>query len=136
MNVSTFFNYPTEPPIGVQLPLAFWSTRSPRDWRKLLSLMQTLRFRAGETVTRGNGFYVVGFGRFRTPTTTYEEGHALNIATFFSGQPSRTPLTAQVDGELLYLNRDAFEIFAAREPDLARAVLFELGRILAATQSA
>lgn len=134
MNVSTFFNYPTEPPISTQLPLAFWSTRNPRDWRKLLALMQTLRFRAGETVALGDGFYVVGFGRFRTATTTYEEGHALNIPTFFSGQPTRAPLTAQLDGELLYLSRDAFDVFAAREPDLARAVLFELGRILAATK--
>ena len=77
---------------------------------------------------------VVSFGRFRTDTT-YEEGQALNIPSFFTRQPNPHPLKATVDGELLYLSRDAFEVFAAREPELARAVLFELGRILASSVS-
>jgi CRP-like cAMP-binding protein len=37
---------------------------------------------------------------------------------------------ALTDGELRSLTPEAFEVLAAREPDLARRVLLDLGRIL------
>lgn len=130
MDTSNFFNYPTEEQQGAQQARAFWASRGQRDWRKLLDAMQTLRFRAGETVEQSNGFFIVGLGRFRTRSTTYEEGNALGITTFFGGANSAETIEAVTDGELLTMNHDALETFAAREPELARAVLFDLGRIL------
>lgn len=137
--MNSFFNYPNTPPIAPPQAITFWATRSQRDWRKLLNMMQTLRFRPNQTAIHANdksdGFYLIGVGRFQadTPLT---EGQAIGIASFFTGRPHSTDIVAQTDGELLYLSQAAFDIFAAREPELARAVLMELGRILAISDQA
>ena len=133
---STFFNYPTgeqqaQPPM---LDMAFWGQRSQRDWRKLLAVMQTLRFRPNEVAIaaghQADGVYVVGFGRFTANRVTIPEGHVIGIQPFFDKHPHDKATVAETDGELLHLSFAAFDTFAAREPELARTVLFELGRIL------
>lgn len=138
--MNNFFNYPDTPPTPPPQEVTFWATRSQRDWRKLLGAMQTLRFRPNETAIhlgeRADGFYLVGFGRFQSDNTPINEGQAIGVANFFTGRPFSADITTQTDGELLHLSHAAFDIFAAREPELARAVLMELGRILALTHVA
>ena len=132
---STFFNYPTGEQRQVPtFDLAFWGQRSQRDWRKLLAVMQTLRFRPNEVAIAAgvgaDGVYLVGFGRFSSNGVTIPEGHAIGIGSFFDSHPHDHAVICHTDGELLHLSRAAFDTFAAREPELARAVLFDLGRIL------
>jgi CRP-like cAMP-binding protein len=58
------------------------------------------------------------------------EGSVFGEQAFFDGEPRSASVVATSDGELLELGADALEQLAARDPQLARAVLFELGRIL------
>ncbi len=135
--MNSFFNYPNTQPAAAPQDITFWATRSQRDWRKLLSLTQTLRFRPQETAIhagdKSDGFYLIGFGRFIANDAPLTEGQAIEISAFFTGRPHPHDIIAQTDGELLHLSHAALDIFAAREPELARAVLMELGRILALT---
>ncbi len=132
--MSHYFAYPDGPAAPPPEDATFWATRSQRDWRKLLADVQTLRFRPNETAIQAgdhsNGFYLVGFGRFQAEQLTINEGQAYGVDTFFTGRAHQAPLIAQTDGELLHMTKDAFATFAAREPELARAVLMELGRIV------
>ena len=49
---------------------------------------------------------------------------------FVDGGPRSSTLRGVTDGELRRLSYESFEVLAAREPELARAVLFDIGRIL------
>jgi len=49
---------------------------------------------------------------------------------FFDGLPRSASVRALSDGEVRSLTREAFAVLAAREPELARALLLDLGRIL------
>ncbi|HET9024195.1 MAG TPA: hypothetical protein VFN64_06450, partial [Burkholderiaceae bacterium] len=49
---------------------------------------------------------------------------------FVDGGPRSSTLRAVTDGELRRLSYESFEVLAAREPELARAILFDLGRII------
>ena len=51
---------------------------------------------------------------------------------FLDGGPRSATLFAITDGELLRLRMESFETLAAREPELGRAILFDLARIVTA----
>lgn len=137
MNSSGFFNYPTdpqpesEPNRGSQ----FWATRPAEDWKILLNYVQTLRFSKGDIVTdfgqRDSSVYIISFGRFSAGEQAHVEGDALGILSFFDRQPQSQRIVADTEGELLNLTHDGLDALAAREPAIARAILIELGRILA-----
>jgi CRP-like cAMP-binding protein len=57
-----------------------------------------------------------------------EQGSVFGEQSFFDGCPAT--VRALSDGELRSLTPEAFEVLAAREPDLARMILLDLGRIL------
>ena len=50
--------------------------------------------------------------------------------SFVDGGPRSTTLRAVSDGELRRLSLESFEVLAAREPELARAILLDVARIL------
>lgn len=137
--MSGFFDYPgtTRTSVGGPVESAFWATRSQRDWQKLLAVTQTRRARAGEVALHAGdtaeAAYLVGFGRFGDDITVWEEGQALGLAAFFAAQPVAHDVVAHTDGELIRIGRSGLETLGAREPELARDVLLELGRILAIT---
>lgn len=88
--------------------------------------------RAGE---RDRAFYVVLRGRLEAlvdPAATIDEGSVFGEIAFLDGLPRSSTVRAVEDGEALRLSHDAFEILAARHPELGRAILFELGRVVAA----
>ena len=139
MSMSNFFNYPTDEPTAepILVDLAFWGQRGSQDWKKLLMVIQTIRFRPNEIVVRagqkGDGFYIIGGGLFHVNGKPIEEGQAIGYHPFLDKQPHPHTIQAITEGDLLYLSHTAFDTFAAHEPALARSVLFELGRILSLT---
>jgi CRP-like cAMP-binding protein len=60
------------------------------------------------------------------PITTLGEGAVLD------GAPRAVDVEAMSDGEVMRLGYDGFEALAARNPLLARQILFDIGRILSA----
>jgi CRP-like cAMP-binding protein len=61
-----------------------------------------------------------------------EPGTVIGEVAFFDGRPRSAGVRAVTECELFRLSFEAFEVLAAREPALGRAVLLDLGRILAA----
>jgi CRP-like cAMP-binding protein len=59
-----------------------------------------------------------------------DQGSVFGEQSFFDRLPRSATVRALTDGELRSLTPEAFEVLAAREPDLARMVLLDLGRIL------
>jgi CRP/FNR family transcriptional regulator, cyclic AMP receptor protein len=88
--------------------------------------------RAGES---DRAVYIVLRGRFEAlveRATPIDEGSVFGEIAFFDGQPRSATVRALEDGEALRLSYERFEVLAARHPELARAVLLDLGRIVAA----
>lgn len=69
------------------------------------------------------------------PNTTFKAIDAPSVVgevAFLDGGPRSATLFAISDGELLRLRLESFETLAAREPELGRAILFDLARIVTA----
>ena len=146
MNVSRYFDY-TDPGGERRGDLVFLADLPDEGWHKLLSYTNTVRFPAGGIVIRAGesdrALYIVTAGtlevlapapngRGEQRVTTIDSGSVLGEVSFFDGRPRSASIRAVTDSELLRLSTERFEILAAREPALARAMLFDLGRILAA----
>jgi len=52
--------------------------------------------------------------------------------SFLDGRPRGATIRALAGGEVIRISFDAYEALAARYPELGRAILLDLGRILAA----
>ena len=63
---------------------------------------------------------------------TLEAPAPLGEAEFLDGRPRGIALRAAGHGEIERLSWEAFEALSAREPQLARDVLVDVGRVLAA----
>lgn len=51
---------------------------------------------------------------------------------FLDGRPRAATIRAVTDAELMRISFESYEALAARHPELGRAILLDLGRILAA----
>lgn len=136
MNTTNFFQYPTEPEQPESdLNLSFWATQPAEDWRTLLAHGETLRFAAGDQLLAANqqsdGFFIASFGRFGMGEQVFEEGEAFGLESFFAQQAYSQAVVALEAGEVVLISRTAFETLFAKDPQLGKAVLLELGRILA-----
>jgi CRP/FNR family transcriptional regulator, cyclic AMP receptor protein len=133
IDASGFFRYPTETPAEAPELLA---GKSDADWARFLDYTSTRRFRRGEVVLeegeRDRALYVLVDGRLEGPGVDLAAVTTFGELGFLDGGPCAATLRAVTDGELLRLGWDAFEALFAREPLLARDVLVDLGRILAA----
>lgn len=135
MNSTNFFQYPTEPEQPeTDLNLSFWAAQPAEDWRALLAHGETLRFAAGDQVLAANqssdGFYLASFGRFRMGDTIFEEGEAFGVESFFAQQAYLKAVVALEAGEVVLISRTALDTLFAKDPQLGKAILLELGRIL------
>jgi CRP-like cAMP-binding protein len=143
----TFFNYPGSPAAGRADDLTFLKDQSEADWAKLLAQTEMCRFRPGEMVIHegeaDRALYIVADGTLELLLPQTSRGHPRRLAAiepgtvigevaFFDGRPRSAGVRAVTDCELFRLSFEAFEVLAAREPALGRAVLLDLGRILAA----
>ncbi|MBZ0091579.1 MAG: cyclic nucleotide-binding domain-containing protein [Sulfuricellaceae bacterium] len=145
MNLSSFFDYTGQTAAENAEDLVFLQNQSPEEWTKLLASTGVRRFHRGEMLIeqgdRVQAVYIVTRGSLEvlTPTgkhqvlqriATIDEGSVFGEQSFFDGKPRSASIRALDDGELRSLTLEAFEVLAAHEPELARAVIFDLARIL------
>ena len=123
----------------------FLAKADEEDWLRLFEHCVRFAFRAGDEVIRkgdlGQSLFIIAEGELESiiPEKNRPEGVRLSIMpatsvfgeqAFFDGQPRSATIRALTDGELLELTMDSFEELAARDPRLARMILFDLGRII------
>src|SRR4051812_28724643 len=145
MDLSTFFDYPTVQVHEASDEVRFLDGRSERDWEKLLSHTDARPFDAGDTVIHAGdmdrALYIVMSGTLAMflparggvakEFKTIEAPSVIGELCFLNGGPRSTTVKATAAGELRRLSFESFEVLAAREPELARAVLLDLARVLA-----
>lgn len=138
---SSFFDYPTAGADGLREQLTFLPDRTPEDWAVLLDHTETLRFSAGEEVIRegesDRSLYLLTAGSLvaRAGARNFkmiESPSVVGEVAFLDGGTRSVTLRAAGEVELNRLSMEAFDVLAARHPELARAILFDLGRIVAA----
>lgn len=138
---SSFFDYPSAGGGPHRDQLTFLPDRTPEDWAILLEHTETLRFSTGEPVMRqgelDRSLYLLTRGRLvaRAGTRNFkmiESPSVVGEVAFLDGGARTATLLAAGEVELNRMSMEAFEVLAARHPELARAVLFDLGRIVAA----
>jgi CRP-like cAMP-binding protein len=144
MDFQSFFDYPGQESADAARQLVFLPNLSPEGWGKLLARTGAQRFRAGEVVVRAGeaqpALYIVASGSLEVlragrrgrerRVAVIEQGSVFGEQSFFDRLPRSATVRALSDGELRSLTPEAFEVLAAREPDLARMILLDLGRIL------
>lgn len=145
MDFSSFFSYPNLPAPDHPEDLVLLPDLSDENWDKLLAQTARVRFRAGEVVIRHGeaerALYIVADGslevflprtgdRSEQQITTIDTGSVIGELAFFDGLPRSASVRALTDGEMLRLSYESFEVLSAREPALARALIFDLGRII------
>jgi CRP-like cAMP-binding protein len=135
MDTTGFFRYP-----GAEIALAddtrgFLADRDAGDWTLLLEHTETRLFRPGEVVLAAGehdrALYLLLDGRLQAPSGTIDAITTVGEAAFLDGRPRTVSLSAVTSGELARLGFEAYEALAARRPELGRAVLLDLGRLLA-----
>jgi CRP/FNR family transcriptional regulator, cyclic AMP receptor protein len=143
--VTAFFDYPTGAADSApDRELVLLEQLSPTEWERLVDVMERRRCPAGSVViARGDAdgsLYLVSsglveilvpYGRRERVVREQGPGTVLGEVAFFDGKPRSVTVRAVTDSELLRLGHDAFEVLAARHPDLARKILLDLGRVLA-----
>lgn len=144
MSVSSLFAYPTEsmPDPLVEPPfLGHWTHG---QWQKLLALTQTYRYSAGEWVIRQGAteraLYLVAFGRLEVIGAAGDKAHQRHAImeagaivgehSFLDGRPQPLAVRALTEAEAVRLSFEAFESFAAREPNLARDLALAIGQVV------
>jgi CRP/FNR family transcriptional regulator, cyclic AMP receptor protein len=129
MDTSSYFIYPGEPaaPAAGILPEA-----SQDDWDTLLAHTETRRFRPGEWLVRegerDRALYLLSDGRLET----HEAPAVVGELAFLDGLPQPHGLRAVTHGEAERLSYEAFETLSARAPRLARDLLLDVARLVAA----
>jgi CRP-like cAMP-binding protein len=144
MSFSSLFAYPTEStpaPIADQPFLAQWTHG---QWQKLFALTQTYRYSAGDWVIRqgatDRALYLVAFGRLEVVgnlggksnqrLALIEAGEIVGEQSFLDGRSQSSDVRAITEAETVRLSFEAFDIFAAREPNLARDLALATGQIV------
>jgi CRP-like cAMP-binding protein len=119
---------------------------SAEDWRDLFRFTDFRRLRPADVLIRrghpDHTLYFVldgdlevviqsGDGISMGPLTRVKTGSVLGEQSFFDGKPRSASVWAVVESDVAAMTRSQYEAFAAAKPDLARELLFALGRILA-----
>lgn len=134
--VSSYFDYPTGD--GAENDLTFLADRGEADWAVVLDHTETRRFSAGDVVIRAGdddrALYLLTAGSLAVASgaafRTIDAPSVVGEVAFLDGGRRSLTLVATTEGELRRLSLDAFEALAGRHPELARAMLFDLGRIV------
>jgi CRP/FNR family transcriptional regulator, cyclic AMP receptor protein len=122
--------------------IAFLANRPDSDWNILVQRTETRRYCAGQTIIAAGdcdqALYLLteGIVGVVLPGTqgTFKEIDAPSVlgeVAFIDGGPRSVSLVALTECELLHLGIEAFEILSAHHPELGRAILLDLARILA-----
>lgn len=140
----TFFDYPTgdaEPAARAQ---AFLPDAPERDWADLLRLATVRRLVAGETllapgstdrslfiVLEGQLEVLSPAGRKWRHVATVGAGSLVGELAFFDGGVRSALVRPVADSSVAELSIDNFGVLQRTRPDLAMAVVLDVGRILA-----
>ncbi len=139
-----FFDYGTVEVHERSSELQLLADRPRSDWEKVLAHTETRRFSRGETIIaageQDRALYLLTEGTLGVrlqgdAEKTFKAIDAPSVVgevAFLDGGPRSATLFAISDGELLRLRLQSFETLAAREPELGRAILFDLARIVTA----
>jgi len=135
MDTTGFFRYPGTTGLAEASP-GLLEDRGDEDWSLLLDHTETQLHRAGRQVlTAGEvdrALYLLVDGRLEAPSGPVLPTSTFGEAGFLDGRPRAVTVTAATDAEVLRLSHEAFLSLSARRPELGRALLEDLGRILAA----
>jgi CRP/FNR family transcriptional regulator, cyclic AMP receptor protein len=122
----------------------FLAGRPQSDWDKILDNAETRRFSAGELLISAGetdrALYLLTEGTIgvRLPGAdertfkSIDAPSVLGEVAFLDGGPRSATLYGITDGELLRLRMESFEVLSARDPELGRAILFDLAKIVTA----
>ena len=138
--VDGFFDYPdnglSEPPGQLE----FLADRSERDWALILDHAEVRRFVAGEELMRAGqrerALYVLTEGTVSGTTGDGRDFKSIAAPSivgemgFLDGGPRSLTIHGLGGGEIIRLTYDAFEVIAAKDPELGRAILADLARIV------
>ena len=136
----SFFDYPSPDDEAPRDTMTFLPDRPEEDWALLLEHTETLRFSPGSIViTAGDAdralFMLTGGSvTAKAGGHTFKTIHAPSVVgevAFLDGGRRSITLTAAEEVEVRRLSIDSFEVLSARHPELGRAILFDLGRIVA-----
>lgn len=144
MDFSEFFDYDGETAKRSDDTFVFLADLPADDWAHMLAVTQRQRFAPGDVVVRqgeaSRTLYIVASGELDVifiddsgETKEISRIDALSVfgeQAFLDGLPRSATVRARTASELHVLTREAFDTLAARHPDLAQKVLFELGRIV------
>lgn len=139
------FDYPgTESQDKALTEITFLGELSEAEWARILRLVETRQFRAGEDLIRtgekDDSFYiltngevdvVIDGGSVQTTLATITEGSVFGEISFFDREPRSATIRAKSQGSAVRITRENFDNLAAWEPNIARQILLDLGRILA-----
>ena len=112
------------------------------DWAKVFAHAEPLRVAAGLAVLQAGeedrGLYLITEGtlgvrlpRGESAFKTIEAPAVVGEMAFFDGLPRSATLVAETEVEAVRIDPAALDRLAAEEPELARALLLDLARILA-----
>jgi len=125
---------------------AFLADASDADWDAIRAHSEVRSYRAGETVVAqgdsDRALFIIVSGTLEAVVPTGRRGRDRRVSVmpagtvlgevgFFDGRPRSAAVRAATDARLLRLTFDSFEHLAAKEPALGRAVLLDIGRVLA-----
>jgi CRP/FNR family transcriptional regulator, cyclic AMP receptor protein len=122
--------------------LMFMPDATASDWAKVFAHAETLGVPAGLAVLQAGetdralyliteGTLAVRLPRAESAFKAIEAPAVVGELAFFDGGPRSATLEALTDVEGARLDTGGFERLAAAEPELARTMLMDLGRVLA-----
>ena len=144
----SFFDYPNEPPASAGNDGLLLADASDEEWATLLAHTRNRRFSPGDAiVTAGaadQSLYLVLEGQLEVLAAatgrgrrgyrrlaSVAAGSVIGELSFFDGGGRSALVRALTSAVLAEMSRSEFDALATASPDLARRLLFDLGRILA-----
>jgi CRP-like cAMP-binding protein len=135
------FDYPDTTKSAEPLQeITFLADLSSDDWARIQKIVQTRLFRAGDDLIRAgdkdDSFYILTSGVVEVTIdnkvlATIAEGSVFGEISFFDGALRSATIRAKSTGSAVRVTRENLDTLAAWEPEIARKMLFDLGRVLA-----
>lgn len=114
------------------------------SWKKILAHAEVMHLKPGQIVIgageREDSFYILSAGtvevvirsaKKETVLATISEGSVFGEIAFFDGESRSATIRAQTAGSAIRITRESFDRLSSWEPALGRAILFDLGKVLA-----
>jgi CRP-like cAMP-binding protein len=139
-----FFDYPGQAASLAPGDFVVFGELRGEDWEKLVGFMRRERFSAGATVLRAGDddptLYLLAHGQVEVVAragifgerqlAVIGEGSVFGEIGFFDRKPRTATVRALTEAVTLSLRREQFDAMAVWEPNIARLMLLDLGRVL------